>query len=300
MTQRDAEALGHIEEGIAALLERATALDMRVVIITNADEDWVRFSSARFLPRVVPLLSQIKVVSARQYRSPRGIRLPTTRGAAAAGDVDSPRRRVAERGSSAETSCRTRIVRGDESPNADRPRRQVAGKCRPRPARAYRYEPLYQGRSVCWKAAAFTHVAKAFFQEAGRGAREVVSIGDSNDERLAVRAAAQPLDATPKAVKLVDAPSLHTLACQLRTVTTCLPFLAQAGHAIDVDVAAVLSYVGVAHADGGPVHDALQRVWQDAAWGLLTAIRFQSAQAAAPPPDPPADAPGSPAVAALA
>ena len=127
-----------------------------------------------------------------------------------------------------------------------------------------------------------------------------MSIGDSNDERLAVRAAAQPLDATPKAVKLVDAPSLHTLACQLRTVTTCLPFLAQAGHAIDVDVAAVLSYVGVAHADGGPVHDALQRVWQDAAWGLLTAIRFQSAQAAAPPPDPPADAPGSPAVAALA
>lgn len=188
------------------------------MIITNADEEWVKFSSARFLPRIVPLLARVRVVSARHYES------------------------------------------------------------------------LYPGRSVCWKAAAFTHVAKAFFaagDEAAAAARlaaglppapapprEIISVGDSNDERLAVRAAAAPLAATPKAIKLVDAPSLHTIACQLHTVSTCLPFVAAREHAIDVDVAAILNYVGAAHADTS-VGDVLQRVWQDAAWGLLTAIRFQ-------------------------
>ena len=95
--------------------------------------------------------------------------------------------------------------------------------------------------------------------------------------RFAVRAAAAPLSATPKAIKLVDAPSLHTIACQLHTVTICLPFIAHSDHAIDVDVSAILSYVGAAQRDG-PVHDVLQRVWQDAAWGLLTAIRFQGTE----------------------
>ena len=38
------------------------------MIITNADEDWVRFSSQQFLPRIVELLLQnLRVVSARRY-----------------------------------------------------------------------------------------------------------------------------------------------------------------------------------------------------------------------------------------
>ena len=145
---------------------------------------------------------------------------------------------------------------------------------------ARRYEHLYPGRSVCWKAAAFTHVAKAFFHGEdpdGQRPREIVSIGDSNDERLAVRAAAAPLDATAKAIKLVDAPSLDTVACQLVAVTAALPFLVAAKTSVDVDVAAVLAYVGAAHRDGGAADDSIQRVWNDAAWGLLTAIRFQDA-----------------------
>jgi len=220
-TDADAECLRRLEDGIEALLQRAEALNCKVVIITNADEDWVRFSSQQFLPRIVPLLQNLRVVSAR------------------------------------------------------------------------RYEHLYPGRSVCWKAAAFTHVAKAFFHgedPSGTRPREIVSIGDSNDERLAVRAAAAPLDATAKAIKLVDAPSLDTVACQLVAVTAALPFLAAAKTSVDVDVAAVLAYVGAAHRDDGPAQDAVQRVWNDAAWGLLTAIRFQDAN-----PAPVADGtPGSP------
>ena len=66
-TDADAECLRRLEDGIEALLQRAEALNCKVVIITNADEDWVRFSSQQFLPRIVPLLQNLRVVSARRY-----------------------------------------------------------------------------------------------------------------------------------------------------------------------------------------------------------------------------------------
>jgi len=219
-----AERLRDVEAGIAAVLRTAEALGCAVAIITNADEAWVRFSCQRFLPRVVPLLARVGVVSARHY------------------------------------------------------------------------EGLYPGRSVCWKAAAFTHVAKSFFGTTTHGAlssgaadqspphpaREIISIGDSNDERLAARAAAAPLLATPKALKLVDAPRLGTVACQLHTVATCLPVLVEARHAVDVDLAAILAASrardAVSAASVIPASD-VHRVWQDAAWGVLTAIRVQGVAA---------------------
>ena len=245
----DARRLADVEDGIASLFQAIEALGCAVVIITNADKEWVRYSCGRYLPRVADMLTRIHVVSARHF------------------------------------------------------------------------EHVYPNRSVCWKAAAFTHVAKAFFATGDPSAkREIISIGDSNDERLAVRAAAAPLSATPKAIKLVDAPKLLTVACQLQTVAHCLPYLVFSTHAIDVDVAAVLNYAGgawVSSSSSSPVDKTvskqhrrllhlleqqqnnhfddpvdlddddddsndedmetlLQRIWRDAAWGVLTAIRFQA------------------------
>ena len=202
--------LRRLEDGIEALLQRAEALNCKVVIITNADEDWVRFSSQQFLPRIVPLLQNLRVVSAR------------------------------------------------------------------------RYEHLYPGRSVCWKAAAFTHVAKAFFHgedPSGARPREIVSIGDSNDERLAVRAAAAPPGRHGKGHKAgrravarhgcVPARGRRPLSFprggarrpSTSTWRRCWPTWARRT------------------ATTGPRRTP-SRVWNDAAWGLLTAIRFQDANPA--------------------
>ena len=212
MTAEEAQLLMEVEKGIGGLLQAVRALGCAVVIITNADREWVEYSCARYLPRCMDLLSKVHVVSARHF------------------------------------------------------------------------EHVYPGRSVCWKAAAFTHVAKAFFATGNsdpRCRREIISIGDSNDERLAVRAAAAPLNATPKAIKLVDSPRLWTVARQLQTVAHCLPFLVYSDHAVDVDVAAVLhlslSLFPPKH-DKDETKDELQlnhHLWQDAAWGVLSAIRFQ-------------------------
>lgn len=53
-----------LEDSVNALLERALRCGS-VVIITNAETGWVELSCRKFLPRCLPLVSAIKVVSAR-------------------------------------------------------------------------------------------------------------------------------------------------------------------------------------------------------------------------------------------
>ncbi|CAJ1410724.1 unnamed protein product [Effrenium voratum] len=59
---------------LEVLVEQVLTASMRLgetVIVTNADEMWVQESAKRFLPRVMPLLSRIQVISARKRWEPR-------------------------------------------------------------------------------------------------------------------------------------------------------------------------------------------------------------------------------------
>jgi len=59
----------HQTQQLELLLEQVLTYSMRLgetAIVTNADELWVLESTRRFAPRVLPLLSQISVVSARR------------------------------------------------------------------------------------------------------------------------------------------------------------------------------------------------------------------------------------------
>lgn len=58
------EQLEVLQDSVIALVERATKCGP-VVIITNAETGWVELSCKRFMPRVLPFLSSVKVLSAR-------------------------------------------------------------------------------------------------------------------------------------------------------------------------------------------------------------------------------------------
>jgi len=63
------QLLPHQAAQLEALLEQVLTISMRLgetCIVTNADELWVLESTRRFTPRVMPLLSQMSVVSARR------------------------------------------------------------------------------------------------------------------------------------------------------------------------------------------------------------------------------------------
>lgn len=61
----DAIAQLHVlEDAVMLLLERALSCGV-VIIITNAETGWVEMSCKRFIPRVLPFLHRVKVLSAR-------------------------------------------------------------------------------------------------------------------------------------------------------------------------------------------------------------------------------------------
>merc|ERR1719210_2273680 len=62
--QWDVDQLQDLEIAIEAILRTAMSLG-ETIIVTNGGATWVQDSARRFLPRVVPILSQIRVVSAR-------------------------------------------------------------------------------------------------------------------------------------------------------------------------------------------------------------------------------------------
>ncbi len=61
------EAVGQLEvlsESVIQLLQRAT-MHGTCIIITNAETGWVELSCKKFMPRVLPCLHNIRVLSAR-------------------------------------------------------------------------------------------------------------------------------------------------------------------------------------------------------------------------------------------
>jgi len=181
-----------LERRVAACLDKACRLGS-VVIITNAEQGWVEYSAERFMPKLLPVLQQLRVVSARST-----------------------------------------------------------------------YERYFPNAPLCWKAAAFAHEANlAFSEESTPGtpqpqsdaAREIISFGDSNEERTAVRIAAAQLGATHKSVKFVDLPSLEQLSKQVEAVTGWMGWVCD--HASELDLmlraTAAVQPVPVKHADDSPV-----------------------------------------------
>lgn len=56
--------LGVLEDSVCVLINTALAYGP-VCIITNAERGWVELSAKKFMPSVVPLLSRVRVLSAR-------------------------------------------------------------------------------------------------------------------------------------------------------------------------------------------------------------------------------------------
>lgn len=61
--------LDALQASVVKLLEMAVSLGT-VCIITNAETGWVELSARRFIPSVVPLLSKVRVLSARSTFEP--------------------------------------------------------------------------------------------------------------------------------------------------------------------------------------------------------------------------------------
>ena len=168
---------------------------IQVIIITNSDDGWVRFSAERFVPNLVPVIEKYRIVSART-----------------------------------------------------------------------RYERFYPSQPLCWKAAAFAHEVNEIYEgesemalnvscesmestdvssegslgesngKGNRQQREIISIGDSMEERTAVRIVSGQLSATPKSVMFISSPSPMQIIGQLNMLTSHMKFVCEHGSSLDLEI----------------------------------------------------------------
>jgi hypothetical protein len=166
----------------------------QVIIITNSDEGWVKFSAEKYCPKLLPIVEKYRVVSART-----------------------------------------------------------------------RYERFYPGQPLCWKAAAFAHEVNEIYEkikddtnscasmegtdvsstssmesmdEDKPDPREIISFGDSLEERTAVNIVSGQLDAVPKSVMFMNAPSPLQIIGQLHMLTNHMKFVCESAKSLDLQISA--------------------------------------------------------------
>lgn len=122
-----------------------------------------------------------------------------------------------------------------------------------------RYERFYPNSPLCWKAAAFAHEANEIYEsdtntslesmessdvssddsastgDSGRK-REIISFGDSMEERTAVRIVSGQLSAVAKSVMFISSPSPLQLIGQLNMVTSHMKFVCEYESSLDLEI----------------------------------------------------------------
>jgi len=149
------EGLRELEQSILEVLNAAMQLG-NIVIVTNAEQGWVQMSAQKFVPAVWPMLSKLKVISARST-----------------------------------------------------------------------FEQHHPNNPVQWKFCAFQENVQAAFGVAEtKVVKHVVSFGDSQVEREAVRAVTRGVTSCrTKSVKFAESPSLRELVRELQLVTNCMTYV---------------------------------------------------------------------------
>ncbi|CAB1109861.1 unnamed protein product [Ectocarpus sp. CCAP 1310/34] len=98
------------------------------------------------------------------------------------------------------------------------------------------FESQFPGSPLCWKSAAFAYMMHDHFLERPQWMqKKVVSIGDSNEEKVAMRiASGQHGTMEAKSVKFITGPDPEALACQLDFVTKHLASVLSSNSDVDI------------------------------------------------------------------
>lgn len=125
------------------------------------------------------------------------------------------------------------------------------------------YEKFYPGQPLCWKAAAFAHEVNEIFEQLRDDAnscasmegtdvsstssmeseeeditprREIISFGDSLEERTATNIVAKQLDALPKSVMFLNNPSPLQIIGQLHMLTDHMHYVCDNPKSLDLKI----------------------------------------------------------------
>lgn len=211
-----------IGEHAAKCLATATKYG-EVIIITNSDEGWVQFSAERYVPNLIPVISNYRIVSARTSYEKFYPGQPLCWKAAAfahevnesfaAYDRNTPASPNKDNDPFLKTSFDDTLVStdaesSDDSLNEDE--RDVS-------PRRFHHRMMRKMKK---------HPIK----------REVISFGDSIEERTAVKIVSGQLSATAKSVMFLSSPTPEQLIGQLSMLTAYMKYVCEHPDSLDLEI----------------------------------------------------------------
>ncbi|KAL7541064.1 hypothetical protein ACHAWF_006848 [Thalassiosira exigua] len=222
----------------------AAAKHGEVVIITNSDEGWVKYSAERYLPKLLPVLKNYRIISARTRYEKFYPNQPLCWKAAAFAhevnehfcsleeahcvlDRECDRSNNGLPGKSDDSVPDMDLVSTDDSSMEDN---SISSAELESPGGIWARHPTRTDSGVT----ASTPTAEVLHSSPPSFRREIVSFGDSIEERTAVKIVSDQLDALPKSVMFLSNPTPTQIIGQLTMLTHHMKFVCE--HADDLDL----------------------------------------------------------------
>ncbi len=198
-----------------------------VIIITNSDDGWVQFSAERYVPNLLPVIAKYRIVSARtSYEKFYPGQPLCWKAAAFAHEVNEMFIANDDKGlnlhhdiannpafeSHEDTLVSTDAESSDDSQEEDDGVRNQRGLFRTKKGRKSAKNASIPNR------------------------KEVISFGDSMEERTAVKIVSGQLSATPKSVMFITSPSPDQLIGQLSMLTGHMKHICDNEDTLDLEV----------------------------------------------------------------
>jgi hypothetical protein len=227
----------NLEQQIITLLEKASNYG-HVLIITNAQNGWIQFCCNKFLPnllhffefgpRYMDYISTSTDVTEKRLAKINCLQDSLNRGQE---QNHIPPNRIHQ-----EMYLRQLHYMSEGNaqnhPPAE-PRTEVPPFIQLVSARA-NFEAIFPGDTVCWKAAAFAAELNLIQRHCNVHLRNILSLGDSLDERTAVKINANQINCRSKSVKFLDNPTHTQLLRELVVMADYLPLITTDPNDMDV------------------------------------------------------------------
>lgn len=185
---------------------------LQVIIVTNSDEGWVDFSARKYCPQLLPVVQKYRIISARTgYEKFYPGQPLCWKAAAFAHEVNEIYEKLSQRDDSSSDGVAS-LEGTDVSSTSS-------------------LDPMDTEDNT-----------GSSFSSPPRGnsgtdmKREIISFGDSHEERTAVNIVSKQFNATSKSIMFMNAPSLLQIIGQLHMLTNHMRFVCDNTSSLDLQI----------------------------------------------------------------
>lgn len=224
----------------------AAAKHGQVILITNSDEGWVHYSCEKYIPNLLPHLDKYRIVSARtEYESFYPGAPLCWKAAAFAHEVNETFFQLEEMRENANRMHTNDWMDVDAmnmqmSPTASPRNVSSFSSSSPRSPSAFEALNSTDDSSDDSRDERKSRFVKGQRKRSSSNApssnREVISFGDSMEERTAVKIVSKQLEAVPKSVLFISSPNLEQLIGQLTMLEMHMKYICTHASAMDLEI----------------------------------------------------------------